>query len=176
LPSCKVHPLLSSRGINGWGLAVLDLASVAAGSLDRLDNPHGLLISNLAKDDVLAIEPGGDDGGDEELGAVRVWAGIGHGEETGLGVSELEVLILKLLAVDGFAAGAVATGEVTALEHEVRDDTMELGSRVSEAHLTCAEGDKVLHRLGDDIVVELEVDATALLFRRRVDDLQGVLV
>jgi len=31
-----------------------------------------LLISDLAEDDVLAIEPAGDYGGDEELGAVAL--------------------------------------------------------------------------------------------------------
>lgn len=39
-------------------------------TLDLLDNVHGLGISDLAEDDVLAIEPRGDNGGDEELGAV----------------------------------------------------------------------------------------------------------
>lgn len=39
-------------------------------SLDLLDNVQGLGISDLAEDDVLAIEPRGDNGGDEELGAV----------------------------------------------------------------------------------------------------------
>lgn len=39
-------------------------------SLDLLDNVQGLSISDLAEDDVLAIEPRGDNGGDEELGAV----------------------------------------------------------------------------------------------------------
>jgi len=73
-------------------------------------------ISNLAKDDVLSVQPAGDDRGDEELRAVCVWAGIGHGEQAGLGVLELEVLVLELLAVDGLAAGAVAAGEITSLD------------------------------------------------------------
>lgn len=42
---------------------------------------------------MLAIEPTGDNGGDEELRTVRVFTGVGHGEETGLGVLQLEVLI-----------------------------------------------------------------------------------
>lgn len=42
----------------------------------------------------------GDDGGDEELGSVGVATGVGHGQETLLGVLELEVLIGELLAVD----------------------------------------------------------------------------
>lgn len=52
----------------------LDIGADGAGggteTLDLLDNVHGLGISDLAEDDVLAIEPRGDNGGDEELGAV----------------------------------------------------------------------------------------------------------
>lgn len=55
---------------NGWLLGEVNLAGAGASGLKSLDNVHGLLISNLAEDDVLAIQPGGDDGGDEELGAV----------------------------------------------------------------------------------------------------------
>jgi len=72
-------------------------------------------IGDLAKDDVLSVQPAGDNSGDEELRAVCVGAGVGHGEQAGLGVLELEVLVLELLAVDGLATGAVATGEVTSL-------------------------------------------------------------
>lgn len=44
--------------------------------LDLLDDVHGLSVSDLAEDDVLAIEPRGDNGGDEELGAVAgKWRG-----------------------------------------------------------------------------------------------------
>ena len=45
------------------------------------------------EDDVRAIEPRRNDSGDEELRAVGVLASVGHGEHTGLGVLELEVLI-----------------------------------------------------------------------------------
>ena len=51
-------------------------------------------------------EVGGRGGysGDEELRAVGVGAGVGHGQETGLGVSQLEVLVREFLAVDGLSA------------------------------------------------------------------------
>jgi hypothetical protein len=42
---------------------------------------------------VLAVEPGGDDGSDEELGAVGIRAGVGHREQARLRVLELEVLV-----------------------------------------------------------------------------------
>jgi hypothetical protein len=58
----------------------------------------------------------------------------------------------------------VATGEVTTLEHEVRDDTVELGARVAEALLASAESAEVLDGLGDNVVEELEVDAAGALF------------
>jgi len=53
----------------------------------------------------------------------------------------------------------VATGEVTTLEHELRDDTVELGAGVAEALLASAESAEVLSGLGDNVVVESEVDA-----------------
>lgn len=113
---------------NGGLLVVVDLSGAGAGGLKRLDDIHGLVVSDLAEDDVLAVEPAGDDGGDEELGAVaarecvsgwlwkavlrpgrergvsgvclRVGAGVGHGQKSWLGVLLLEVLIGELLTVD----------------------------------------------------------------------------
>ena len=54
---------------DGGGALVLDRARVAAALLDGADNALGLnvVIGNLAEDDVLAVQPRGDDGGDEEL-------------------------------------------------------------------------------------------------------------
>lgn len=56
----------------------------------------------------------------------------------------------------------VTTGEVTTLEHEIRDDAVERGALVAEALLAGAESTEVLSGLGHDGVVELEVDATVL--------------
>lgn len=66
---CHARLSLASTG-DGRGVLVLDGASVAASGLDRLDNALGLLVRDLTEDDVLAIEPRGHDGGNEELGAV----------------------------------------------------------------------------------------------------------
>ena len=68
---------------------------------------------HLSEHDVFSVEPGRLDGGNEELTAVCVWAGVGHRQEAGLGVLQLEVLILELATVDGLTPGAVASGEVS---------------------------------------------------------------
>lgn len=65
---------------------------------------------------VLTVEPWGLDGANEELRAVCVRSSVCHRQHTLASVLQLEVLILELLAVDGFAASAVAVGEVTTLQ------------------------------------------------------------
>ena len=70
----------------------------------RPDGAHA--VEDLAEDDVLAIEPGRLDGGDEELAAVGVLASVGHGEPARAIVVQLEVLVGELLAVDRPAARA----------------------------------------------------------------------
>jgi hypothetical protein len=58
------------------GRLELVLGSSRGGSvlLELFDNPHVLLL-DLTKDDVLAIEPRSDDSGDEELRAVAAGKG-----------------------------------------------------------------------------------------------------
>jgi hypothetical protein len=45
---------------------------------------------------------------------------------------ELEVLIRELLAVDGLAPGAVTVCEISALNHEVLDNTVKGRTFISE--------------------------------------------
>ena len=52
------------------------LAAAATDGFHRSYDVHTL--GDFAEHDVLAVEPRGDDGGDEELGAVGVWAGVCH--------------------------------------------------------------------------------------------------
>ena len=108
-PSSFSH--LSDTTLDNRRRAILILNRAAAGpaGLDALDDADGggVAVGHLAEDDVAAVEPGGDDGGDEELGAVGVGPRVGHAEEEGLVVGELEVLVGELLAVDGFAARAL---------------------------------------------------------------------
>ena len=66
--------LLGTSLGDGRGGLVLDAAGRRAASLERLDDAVALGVtrSDLAEDDVAAVEPRGDDGGDEELGAVAI--------------------------------------------------------------------------------------------------------
>jgi hypothetical protein len=64
---------------------------------------------------VLSIEPLGLDGTQEELTSVGSWSGVGHRKDTGSSVLKLKVLVLELVAVDGFSTSSVVVGEVSSL-------------------------------------------------------------
>jgi len=131
---------------------------------------------------MLAIQPLGLDGAQEELGAVGVGAGVGHGENTGASVLQLEVLISELLTVDGLATSAVAASEITTLAHEVVDDTMEGGALEVEglagsagALLAGAEASEILGGLGNDVGAESHLNATGgLATNGHVEEYNGV--
>lgn len=95
-----------------------------------------------------------DNRGNEELRAVGVLSGVRHRQNTRSGVLQLEVLVGELLAVDGLAAGSVAVGEVSSLNHEVGNNAVEDGalvveglSRLADSLLSGAQRTEVLHRL-----------------------------
>mmetsp|Transcript_47837 Transcript_47837/g.97364 ORF Transcript_47837/g.97364 Transcript_47837/m.97364 type:complete len:206 (+) Transcript_47837:82-699(+) len=141
------------------------LARARAKALDLLDNVHAVL--DLTKHNVLAVQPARHDSGDEKLRAVGVGTSVGHGQQARAGVLHLEVLVGKLHAVDGLATSAVEVGEVTALEHEVIDDTVEDGALVGQrlaartnTLLAGAQAAEVLGGLGHNVAVQLERDAT----------------
>jgi hypothetical protein len=116
-------------------MVILDLASVllalildhfdkaeptsGVGTLS-LDLPDEVLsLGDLTEDDVLTVQPGGNDGGDEELGSVGVGSSVGHGEQEGLVVPQLEVLVGELVSVDGLSTGTVVVGELRVSKIEV---------------------------------------------------------
>ena len=81
-------------------------------------------------------------GTDKELGTVRVWSSIGHGEDTGAkellkksipSMLQSKVLISKFFAIDRLSASAIVSGKITTLTHELRDHSMESRSSISES-------------------------------------------
>lgn len=52
---------------------------------------------------------------------------------------ELKVLIRELLTIDGLATGAITVGEVTTLNHEALDHTVEGRALITEALLAGSE-------------------------------------
>lgn len=88
---------------------------------------------------MLAVQPAGIGGADEELGSVGVRPGVGHGQGALAPVLESKVLVLKLASVDRLASSAIAIGEVTALEHELGDHTVDYQERTTQRqeNITC---------------------------------------
>ena len=102
--------------------------SLGADSLKSFDNIDTL--DNLTEDDVAAIEPGGLNEGDKELGAVCVGTSVGHRKKVGAGVLKVEVLVREFLSINGFSTGTVAIGEVATLSHELWDNSVEVAAHV----------------------------------------------
>jgi hypothetical protein len=63
--------LQDTRVDNGGAGLILDLAVVTASGLKGRDKVQGVSV-NLAENDVAAVQPRGDDSGDEKLGAVAI--------------------------------------------------------------------------------------------------------
>jgi len=65
----------------------------------------------------------------------------------------------SLVVRTGLATGAISLGEVTALDHELLDDTVEGRPFIAESLLSSREGAEVLGGLGDGLAIEANDDA-----------------
>lgn len=70
---------------------------------------------------------------------------------------EDKVLIVKLPAVDGLAAGAVVIGEIASLAHKLRDDAMKAAAFEAEALLVCAQAAEILYK---NMIKKKKIDIT----------------
>ena len=112
---------------------------------------------------MLAIEVRSLRRAQEELRSVGAWPSIGHRENAGTRVVQLEVLIRELLTVDGLASRAVVVREVTTLAHKTWNDAVEDALLVTEALFPRAKSPKVLRRLGHHVAAEGHHDAPHIL-------------
>ena len=82
---------------------------------------------------------------------------------------QLEILVLKFLAVYGLATSSIAFGEITTLNHELLNNAVEARAfvgewfaRFADALLPSAKSSEVFGGLRNDIVVQLENDSSKL--------------
>jgi len=147
---CSPRLVLPAVGHNDF---LAGLARLGTKGLHLLDDIHAL--DDLAEDDVLAVQPLRLGRAQEKLAAVCVGAGVSHRQDSRSGMLEGEVLVLKLVSVDGLAAGSVVVGEVAALAHEVGDHSVEGGPLEPVPLLAGAQGTEVLRGLGHHVFTEL---------------------
>ena len=95
-------------------------AAATSHAFNGTDNVHAL--NNGSKDRVLSIEPRGFGGTQEKLRAVRVGAGIRHGQNTRTRVLQRKVLIGELVSVDRLATRSLRIQRKEKHKH-VRLDT-----------------------------------------------------
>lgn len=141
LAAVRNHDLRTGAAI--WAAIALNLAH------------HIHAVSYAAEHNVLPIQPSSLHCAQEELRPISVGTSIGHGQDSRASVPQLEVLILKLLTIDGLATSTIASSEVATLAHEVRDDTVEGASFISKSLLSGAQGTEVLRSLGHFISPKL---------------------
>ena len=112
--------------------------------------------NDLSKNNMFSIQPRCFGGTNKKLGPVGVASGVGHWQDSGSSVPQLKILILKLpIPVNGFAPSSVMLGEITALAHEVRNDTVEDWAFESEPLFTSTKGTEIFGGPGDNISPQL---------------------
>lgn len=134
------------------GHSLRSLATAGSHFLHGFHHIHTL--DNLSEHYMLAIQPRGWYGAQEELRTVGARACVSHRQYPGPSVLPHKVLICKLCSVDGLASGTIAVREVTTLAHETRNDTVKVRAleveglpQLSDSFLASAQGPEVFSRL-----------------------------
>ena len=102
-------------------------------ALHVLHFPHDEepITKDSAEDHVLIVEPVALAASDEELTSVCVCSAVCHGKQSRSSVPRDEVLVLESRSIDARASCSVPFQEVTSLDHEVLDDSVELAGLIS---------------------------------------------
>lgn len=164
LVSSLIHSMASCLSILlegstiGNGDGCLGASAVRAVGLDFLDEVQSL--RDLAKDDVLSVQPRGVGRAHKELRSVRVGPRIGHAEGSGPTVGQVEVFVLEGSPVDALSTRSVPVGEVSPLAHEPGNDPVKGRSLVALALFGLgAQLLEVLDRFGNRRSVQAHLQA-----------------
>lgn len=87
--------------------------------------------------------------GNKELAAIGIPAAVGHCQEARRIVLERKVLIAECVSINACDTGAIALHKITALNHEILNDSVKAGTFVANGHtiwpiFSCTELSKVL--------------------------------
>lgn len=99
-------------------------------------------MDNSAEDCVLLVQVRSVPETNEELTAIGVGASVRHRQDTFVSVRVPNLLVFEFLSVDRHSASSVPSSSVTALHHEVLDDTVELIALVVLTFTTILAGAK----------------------------------
>merc|ERR1719166_552373 len=117
LCNCKWFGNLFCPAIHNDNILVRLVSPISRVLLNRPHHVHSF--HHFSKHHMPAVKPRSLFYRDEELGAIGVLASVGHGQPAGAIVLQFEVLIGKLLSVNGAAASAVTSCKISPLEHEI---------------------------------------------------------
>merc|ERR1719402_1943111 len=102
-------------------------ASLTTGTSITLHLLHQVIPRhNLSEDDMFPIQPRSQDYCDEELGTICIPSRVSHGQETNLVVLQGEVFVIEFVSIDGLTTSSISSSEVTSLQHELGDHSVEL--------------------------------------------------
>mmetsp|Transcript_11601 Transcript_11601/g.34173 ORF Transcript_11601/g.34173 Transcript_11601/m.34173 type:complete len:274 (+) Transcript_11601:292-1113(+) len=71
-----------------------------------------------------------------------------------------ERLVIKFTAVDRSTSRPITLGHISPLDHEILDDPMERTALVMQRLVPVADGQKIVHRFRDRIIVQLHENST----------------
>ena len=77
------------------------------------------------------------DSRNEKLTAIRILSWIGHRQQSSTCVLHVEILVLKLVAVDALSSSAIVVCEISALDHERFDDSVKAAAFVGQSTAWC---------------------------------------
>merc|ERR1712168_1788036 len=118
------------------------------------------IVCDFSKDDMFPIEMRSCSGTQEELRPVGVGSCVCHRQNSRASVLVDEILVFKFVPVDGLAAGAIASREVSPLTHEAGNDTMKRASFITITILSAAKFLEIAHRFWDIVFVEVHDNTT----------------
>ena len=80
---------------------------------------------------------------DEKLGTICVQVSVCHGQDARTCMLWGEILIIRFLAIDGLATGAITGCEVTTLAHKSRNYSVKAGNSITKYFLPSAQSRKI---------------------------------